>query len=354
MHLDDIQNYASVDSSGMLERIQSQPEHLEQAWSIARQVSLPDAYRGVKVVTICGMGGSSISGELLQALITDTCPVPVVVNRGYTLPAFMSGPACLLIALSHSGTTEETLSATEQAIIRGCRVIAITTGGALAEMVERAGGIVVRYVYNSPPRAAIGWLYGTLLGVAAQAGLTPDLSADMQEAVAVLRADRERIGETRPASSNRAKQVGGNLADGIPVIWGAGILEPVARRWKTQLNENAKVPAYFEALPELNHNAVVGIEHPERFVQTVMVVQLTSSYDHPRVQLRHRFTHELYLQQGLLNETIRAQGKSRLAQQFSLIQFGDYVSYYLAMVYGADPTPIGPIDTLKGKLSAAQ
>jgi glucose/mannose-6-phosphate isomerase len=156
-----------------------------------------------------------------------------------------------------------------------------------------------------------------------------------------------------PVDENKAKRIAGQLVGRIPVIWaGAGLLAPVARRWMTQINENSKSAAYFELMPELNHNTVVGIEEPKTFIDRVAVIQLMSrTYDHPRVTIRHKTTHKLYLQNGLLTEMLYAHGNSRLAQQMNLVQFGDYVSYYLAMAYSIDPTPIGPIDALKAALA---
>jgi glucose/mannose-6-phosphate isomerase len=141
----------------------------------------------------------------------------------------------------------------------------------------------------------------------------------------------------------------------MPVIWGAGLLAPVARRWKTQINENAKSGAIFDLLPELDHNSVVGIDAPEEELRKhkFQVIQLLSKYDHPRVALRHQITLELYREQGIITDMVKARGESRLAQQMSLVQFGDYVSYYLAMAYEVDPTPIGPIVALKEKMAQA-
>jgi glucose/mannose-6-phosphate isomerase len=155
-----------------------------------------------------------------------------------------------------------------------------------------------------------------------------------------------------PAVKNPAKRLAGQLIDRIPVIWGAGLLAPVARRWKTQLNENAKTCAHFEIMPELNHNTVVGVMFPDDMLRHVAVVQLTApEYQHPRVALRFDLTRELLLQEAIAVDVVQARGASPLAQQMTAIQYGDYVSYYLAMAYGVDPTPIPPIEMLKERLA---
>ncbi len=349
-------NFASIDPQQMLSHIDALPEQLESAWARAQTLNLPAAYTRAEQVMICGMGGSAISGDLLAALAAPSCHLPIQVVRDYDLPPYAAGSHTLVIALSHSGTTEETLSAAQQAAERSTLLLAITTGGQLAPLVERSGGVVWKYEYDSQPRAALGWLYGLLLGAAARLNLAPDLAAGVEEAIAQMRRDREIWTASSRATRNSAKRIAGQLMDRIPVIWAAGLLAPVARRWKTQLNENAKTSAYFEVLPELNHNAVVGIIAPPELIDRhrIQVVQLVSpDYDHPRVALRHVVTEKLLREAGVIAEVIQARGRSRLAQQMNLIQYGDYISYYLAMAYGVDPTPIPPIAMLKQKLADA-
>ncbi len=354
MFLDDM-DFAAVDGQNMLGHIDALPDQLADAWRAAQTMPLIPA-SALERVVIVGMGGSAISGDLLAALVQDTCVLPLQVFREYSLPPYAAGPGTLVIALSFSGSTEETLSAAAQATERGARLLAITTGGPLADLADRAGGEVWPIAYDSQPRAALGWLYGLLLGAAARLGLTPPLEADIAEAVERLRDDRARWTAASPTSRNPAKRVAGQMMDCIPVIWGAGLLAPVAARWKTQLNENAKTAAYAEQMPELNHNAIVGILTPEELMRRhkFQIVQLVSrEYDHPRVALRHRATESLLREAGIIAEVVRAHGRSRLAQQMNLIQFGDYISFFLAMAYGVDPTPIPPILMLKDRLAAA-
>nr|MBN1229049.1 bifunctional phosphoglucose/phosphomannose isomerase [Anaerolineae bacterium] len=352
MNLDDPGSFHQYDVDGMLAYIRDLPEQLHTAWSYAQSIDLPGDPEDIRHIVICGMGGSSISGELLTELIRPASRVPIEVNRTYELPGYVTGPATLVVALSHSGNTEETLSSVVQALERGARVLAITTGGQLAEIVQEAGETAALYSYPSLPRAALGWLYGMLLALLVRLEIVPELEGDVIEAVELLRKGNYRLGVEMPVSRNPSKRLAGQLVGRIPVTWGAGILSPVARRWKTQINENAKTAAYFEILPELNHNTVVGLEYPDAQLRHLCVVQLMSAeHNHPRVLVRHQASFELLLQEAVMVDKVTAQGKSRLAQQFSLIQFGDYVSYYLAMAYGVDPSPIPTIDALKQRLS---
>jgi glucose/mannose-6-phosphate isomerase len=355
MFLDDI-DYQTLDPDNMRGFIEALPDQFEAAWARAKTLPLPSRLTAADRVVICGMGGSAISGDLLAGLIESTCPKPIFVNRDYDLPAFATGPQTLVICLSHSGSTEETLSAAQQAIDRETRLLAITTGGDLGPLVESAGGTVWNFAYASPPRAALGWLYGLLLGAAVKLGLSPDLESDVEESIARMRRDAEVWATTTMTNRNNAKRVAGQIVDCVPVVWGAGFLAPVARRWKTQFNENAKTGAFFEQLPELNHNAVVGILTPTELINRhkFQIMQLESvKFDHPRNRLRHAATETLLREAGVITEVVKARGESRLTQQINVIQFGDDVSFYLAMAYGVDPTPIQPITMLKEKMAAA-
>lgn len=350
----DRESCQAVDSADMLGYIDDLPNQIESAWAQAQSAQVPDL-SDVRQVVICGMGGSSISGELLAALVAESSPTAIMVNRGYDLPTWAAGPETLVVGLSHSGTTEETLSALGQGAERGCRMLAVTQGGKLGPLVEQAGGTVLSYQYSALPRASLGWLYGTLLAAAVRSGLIEDQAGGVTEAVDLLRMGRDVLGADAPPENNPAKRTAGQLVERIPIFWGSGLLEPVARRWKTQVNENAKTAAYFEAMPELNHNAVVGLDFPEPLMTRIAIVELVSKqYDHPRVRVRFRASYEIVLQAGIMVDRVTARGESRLAQQMSMIQFGDYLSYYLAVAYEADPSPIHNIVQLKQRLAEVE
>lgn len=354
MTLDDLERIQRLDSEDMLGHINALPDQLEAAWARARQLDLPLDPAGVRQVVICGMGGSAISGDLLAALAGEASPVPVLVHRGYGLPASASGPQTLVIALSHSGTTEETLSCARQAAERGASLLTITSGGDLAPLTEGAGGAAWTFDYDAQPRAALGWLYGLLLGAAARLRLVDDLAGEVAEAVDAMRQLRATLRPDSPSSQNPAKHLAGMLEGRVPVIWGAELLAPVARRWKTQLNENAKTAAYYEEMPELNHNSVVGLQFPGSLTERIAVVELVSQqHVHPRTVIRQGVTRDLLAQAGVPVYHVEAQGESRLAQQMNMIQMGDYVSFYLAIANGVDPTPIENIDWLKEQLARA-
>jgi glucose/mannose-6-phosphate isomerase len=353
--LNAVEKFADIDPQAMLAHATALPQTCADAWELAShtfpRLHLPSDYREVRQIVVAGMGGSAIGGDLLVALVTPECPIPIFVNRSYDLPTFVNGPDTLVIGASHSGNTEETLSAIEQAHARGASLLAITTGGELARLCSEWGAPVLRFAYNSQPRAALGYSFIPLLNLLCQLGLIEDKTAALNEAVHVMHDWQVEIGPTSPLSNNPAKRLAGQLVERMPVIYGAGLMAPVARRWKTQFNENSKAWAFFEELPELNHNAVVGYEMSERIREWATVVFVRSRYDSPRIQARWRITRELLIREGVGSDQVYARGQSRLAQMLSLIHFGDLVSVYLALATGIDPTPVTPIAYLKEQLT---
>jgi glucose/mannose-6-phosphate isomerase len=351
MTLDDLQAIARLDSQNMLRRIEELPRQCLVAWEQGRDLTVPPEYRSIDHLLIVGMGGSAIGGALLEGLVASDCKVPITVVRGYTLPAFASGPSALVAACSYSGNTEETLSCFRQALDRNARATAITTGGELAALASEAGVPIIRFTYESQPRAALGYSFVLLLGLLYRLGVIGDFTGDVAEAAQVMEAWQQEIGARVPAARNAAKQLAAQIAGRLPVLYGAGFLVAVANRWKTQLNENAKHWAFFEALPELNHNAVVGFGIPEIVRENGIVLMLRSHMESRRMQERWDVTRELLDREGVTTQEVLGRGRSALAQMLSLIHFGDYVSFYLAVLNDVDPTPVKTIAFLKRRLA---
>ncbi|WP_162909208.1 bifunctional phosphoglucose/phosphomannose isomerase [Aggregatilinea lenta] len=352
MNLDDLNLLRDVDKDDMLFHVDNFANQLEQAWALAATLPLPDSHRHPRQIVVCGMGGSAIGGDLTAALVAGTAPVPISVVRGYDLPAYVGGPETLVVASSFSGGTEETLSAVDVAIERGASLLAITTGGKLAAHAQQHGYPLWQFDYKSQPRAALGWSFGMLIGLMYRLGYAPDLDADLSEGLALLREQQPEYAPGNPAATNPAKRGAGQMMGRIPMFVGSGPFEPVARRWKTQLNENSKVWSQWEPMPEMNHNAVVGIEYPDDLLRHVCALFITSSqFDHPRVALRNQLTYTLFLEHGIMADRFQPRGASLLAQMLHAIQFGDYVSYYVAIGYKADPTLIEPIVELKALMA---
>lgn len=351
MNLDDHQAIQRLDAGSMLERIRELPNQCIAAWDQSQEFALPPGYGDIGDVTIVGMGGSAIGGALLQGLVAEESDVPISVVRDYALPGFVRGPDSLVIASSYSGNTEETLSCFEQARARDARTLAITTGGRLANLAREAGAPVVQFEYESQPRAAIGYSLTLLLGVTHRLGLVRNYATDVADATRVMEAWQQEIDIGVPRARNVAKRLAERIHGGLPVIYGAGFLAAVANRWKTQFNENAKHWAFFEVLPELNHNAVVGLGIPEVIRDSSVVLMLRSALEPKRTQERWDVTRELLSREEVTVDEIYGRGESPLSHTLSLIHFGDFVSFYVAMLNEVDPTPVETIAFLKERLA---
>jgi glucose/mannose-6-phosphate isomerase len=354
MDLDDLARFRELDPQGMRSHIDGLPDQLEAAWKLGQTLPLPVAPERIERIVIAAMGSAALAGDMLASLVVDGCTIPILVNRGYGLPAYVDGPRSLVVGVTHSGDDEETLCALELAAARSTQMMLITGNEALAQHAEKSGLATWAYRYDGPARAALGWNLGLLLALLCRLELVNDLSAAATEAIAIMRESLAVWGVESPVVKNPAKRLAGQFIGRVPVIHGAGFLAPAARRWKTQLNENAKTVAQWEEMPELNHNTVEGLESPPPLMTRIAVVFLRSPrFDPPRVSLRFDLTQTLYLQQGLAPDTIKARGNSPLAQMMSTVQFGDYVSFYVAMAYGVNPTPVPAISRLKDKLAEA-
>lgn len=340
-----------LDPEGMLEHIRALPEQCEQAANLAAEVSLRPA-DGVRHVVVLGMGGSAIGADLVKALVEGECLVPISVIREYDVPAYV-GKGTLVIASSYSGNTEETLSASKAAAERGAAMMVITTGGVLGEWASEKGWPVIRIPTGLAPRAAVGYSLVPLLLLLGRLGLVSDKRSDLEEAVAVLRAMRSELVPEAPAEGNKAKQLALRLHGKLPIIYGTGGWRgAVAYRWKCQINENAKAPAWCNTFPELNHNETVGWEVPKSVTGLVELVLLRDRGDSPRINRRIEVTVDI-MRPAISGVTeVWSRGESELARLLSLIYIGDFTSAYLALLNGVDPTPVRVIDRLKQELAA--
>ncbi|MDH7488300.1 MAG: bifunctional phosphoglucose/phosphomannose isomerase [Anaerolineae bacterium] len=348
--LDDLNAMQRLDPSGMGEAIAGLPRHCREAWAAVQDLPLPPDYALAENVVIAGMGGSAIGGALLQGIIAGECPVPIAICRDYDLPAFVD-ERTLVIASSYSGNTEETLSAARQARERGARILVLASGGELLRLAKEWGAPAYTIPFKGQPRAALGYSLIPLLGIAQRLGWVADKSADVADAAAVVERWGAELAPHVPAERNAAKQTAARLHGRIPFTYGAEHLAQVAARWQGQFNENAKNFAGHAILPELNHNTVEGFGHPDGVGAPLTVFILRSDLYHPRNRLRCDITGEVLDKNGIAWEAVRPRGQTRLAEVLSLIHFGDWVSYYLALLNGEDPTQIANIGHIKRRLA---
>jgi glucose/mannose-6-phosphate isomerase len=350
--LDDPKVFRELDPADMRERIRELPRQCLKAWQQALGFKLPADYYGLNKVVVLGMGGSAIGGDLLSSLVTAESTALISINRDYDLPAYVDGNT-LIIASSYSGMTEETLSSFTQALSTPAKKMVLTTGGRLKALAEENGIPVHIINYVAQPRAALAHSFFPLLGVCQVLGLVSDKTGAVEETAQVLENLQTTINDTYPTARNPAKQLAARLHNQLVIIYGASILSPVAQRWKTQINENSKAWAFYEVFPELNHNAVVGYEFPAELAQRAFVVLLRSRHLHPRTLIRYDVVTELLSRAEVNYEILDGLGESALSQMMSLILFGDWVSYYLALLYETDPSPVKVIDYLKKRLAEA-
>jgi glucose/mannose-6-phosphate isomerase len=348
--LDDSIVYRKFDKSGMLTHIHNFPRLCREAWTLAQTFQLPEEYTRVKTVLVLGMGGSAIGGDLVGSLAFNESAVPVLVCRDCNLPQYVDTDT-LVIASSYSGMTEETLSAFEQAFDTGALKLAVTTGGKLKALCETMNVPVFTFDYKAQPRAALPFSFFILLGILNNLKLLKVKDSDLDEAFANLETLAGQIDETIPTEQNSAKALTQKLFNRLPIIYGTGITAEVAHRWKTQINENSKVTCFYEVFSELNHNAIVGYSFPEELLRQAMVVMLDSDLLHERIHIRYEVTQKLLERAGIYYQVIKMPESGALSQMMSLVLFGDYVSYYLAMLNRTDPTTIEAINYLKDTLA---
>ncbi len=350
INLDNQEIYKQYDPGGMLAHLHYLPQQCRQAWEKAKDFVLPTDFKDINKVVICGMGGSAIGGDLLRSLTSNLSKPIIFVNREYELPAFVDSQT-LVVTSSYSGNTEETLSSFAHALDTNCKKLAITTNGKLKSLAEEKGVPVFTINYSAQPRAALGYSFISLLALLSKLGFLKDKSAEVEGMAQTLEALLEKLIENTPTPLNPAKQLAHKLFGKLIVIYGAGILSPVARRWKGQFNENSKAWAFYETFSELNHNAVVGYEFPREMADRIYVILLRSTLLHPRILARYQVTCEILEKAGVGHEIIDSQGEGDLTQMMRLVSLGDWVSYYLAMLYQTDPSPVKMIDYLKRRLS---
>jgi glucose/mannose-6-phosphate isomerase len=350
MNMNDLDNFKQIDQSNMIGAINDLPDQLQRAWSLGQELALPKS-KSIQRVIISGMGGSAIGADLLNAYAQPHLKLPLFVHRGYDLPAWAAGPETLVICCSHSGNTEETLSSFEGAQKNKAEILAITTGGKLAEAAEAAKHPVWHFDHQGQPRTAVGYSFGLLLALCARLDFLADPSAELESAVAAMQRQQEKLLPDIPDTQNSAKRMGGQFMGRWVTIFGAEIMAPVAQRWKAQLNENAKSQAAFEILPEADHNTIQGVVQPEDEFRATMNIFLQSSLNHPRNQLRTEKTRVAIMLEGQNTDSLRGRGPSRMAHMWTALHYGDYSSFYLAMGYQLDPTPVPMLVELKDSLS---
>lgn len=350
-NLDNLSQIQQIDSRGMTDLVLEFPEQCERAAEIVRKWTPKISVSGdLDVIVVSGLGGSAIAGDMVAALRADDLPVPLLTNRTYGLPNFVSNKS-LVICESYSGNTEETLSAYEEARKRGAKIVCITSGGKLAEMAEQDGVDVIMVPGGQPPRSATGYMFVPMLFILEKLGIVPPITDQLQPALDMLKESREGWNPNVASDDNECKLLAQELHERIPLVYGStGITAVIAFRWKTQINENAKVHAFCNVFPELNHNEIMGWELANLESEAFAAVFLRDPSDISRIADRIRITSTL-IPRGFMTRDIQLRGRNNLEKLLWGFYLGDLASVYLAFTYDIDPTQISGIDRLKEELA---
>lgn len=334
------------DPAGILDAFLRLPDQLGAGYRAGREAGVEPV--PARSLVLCGVGGSAAGGDVVAAAFADRLALPVIPVRGYAPPAHC-GPDDLVVCLSYSGGTEETLSCYGEARARGSRIVAVCAGGALADRAREDGAGLVLVPGDVPmPRAGLGYLAGGAAGALVAAGILPSLDEEIAEAASAASALAEEIAPERP--DGEALEIAQAVGSHVPVAWGAeGLAARAAFRWKAAFNENAKVPAFSSDLPELTHHEIAGWSAGRG--RGFLVTVLRHEGEHPGVGPRVAAALRAVEESGLGWREIRARGGSPLARILSLILIGDVASTLHALTRGVDPTPIAAIDGLKRELT---
>jgi glucose/mannose-6-phosphate isomerase len=337
MNLDDLDLFQKIDTQNMRSQIDSLPDQLQNAWDLAQMLPLPNL-GDIQNIIICAMGDSASAAELVTASVFSSLKLPVTVHRGYGLPASATEKA-LVICLSHSGNSEEVLDAFESAQKNGCKTFVISTGGELTKRAQEKNLPVWSFTHVGTDTSAIAYPFALTLALFARLGFIPDPSADIAEAVTMMKRSQQHIVPEVIAAKNPAKRYAGQLVGRWVTFVATETLAPVARRWKTQINQLAKAGANFEIIPEATHNTLIATLNPNATLNAhTMTLFMRAPSDHPRNKLRSDMMRQAFMLEALNTDVIDARGQSVIANLWTLIIFGDYMAYYLAMAYGADPS----------------
>jgi len=342
------------DHSSFYQIISDFPGQIEKAPGLIKNLNLKSVKKNFDHLIFLGMGGSAIAGDFLKCYLHQEFPFPFLVNRNYSLPDFI-GPKSLVIACSYSGDTEETITATKTAMEAEATIIGISSGGKLEKVMTEEQKPYLKIPGGYPPRQALGYMFFPLLNLFQHLGLIKPRQHDLAEVIKILKELGERNHPEKTHRHNFCNHMAQKLYKKIPVIYTASeFLYPVVVRWRNQFNENSKMLAFSNVIPELTHNEIMGWEAAPEFLKNFSVIFLRDESETTRNRKRLEITKKIFQKNNIAIFEVFGEGKSVLSQIFSLVYIGDWVSYYLALFYDKDPYKIESIQFLKESLSRFQ
>jgi len=349
--LDDLEIISKIDKSGMVDTLAKFPEQIKETMDIMDSTELNSCFK-VDNIIVSGMGGSAISGDILQSLFRNRFDIPIFVTRAYNLPKW-ANKNTLVISQSYSGNTEETLSTFKHANQKKCKIIGISSGGKLQEYCEKRDISHILIPPGFAPRAATAYmLFSAILSIKKTGLFEGSIEPEIEETLELTDELRNSNKKTVPEKDNFSKQIANMIASTIPQVYGWEIYDPIARRWCTQFNENSKIIARYDSIPECNHNDIVGWSQNRKISKKFSCLlfrdeKIESVY----ISKRLDFMKTLFKEVAANVVEIQIKGKKKLAKMMYAMYLGDFVSCYLAILNGIDPTPVDIITELKGALA---
>jgi glucose/mannose-6-phosphate isomerase len=355
-NLDDVEAIRRLDSLDILGTVEAFADHSQKGWELGRAARQLPAGQDLETVVALGMGGSGSAADIVKAIVEPRLAMPFEVIKSYgPLPEWI-GRNTLVLAISYSGNTAEVLAAAEEAHARGARMVTMSSGGRLADAAVEYGSAHISVPPGLQPRAALAFLAMPLLAALIAIGLVPDLQDDVDEAIAILGEIGERCHRKRPLQENPAKSVAARLAGKVPVVYGGhGLGAAAAHRFKCDLNEYAKQPAFWNELPELDHNEIVGWSALQQLTrQSFVAVMLRDVEEDARIARRFDLTGDLIGEHFGEVITLETEGRSELARLSSIVLKGQLIAVYTGLANNVDPGPIEVIEKLKADLASVQ
>jgi glucose/mannose-6-phosphate isomerase len=350
--LDEIEKIKKIDQGGMYDRIYQFPSQFEDGLKRTLEVQLPNWDKNtIGNIVVAGMGGSAIGGDLVRSYLAERLNIPFLICRNYTLPHFVNSSSLVFLS-SYSGNTEETLSAFEDASRRDAKIICLTSNGKVEDISTNEKIPYVRLPKGFQPRAALGYSFAPILSMLERVGLVQGEEANIKKTKDFLDSNREKYRVEIEADKNEAKKLASQLQGKLPIIYSScDRFDAVSYRWKGQFCENAKMLAFNNVFPEFNHNELVGWKVLSDYRDDLIVVILKDKEDHPRIQKRMAIVKDIIEKQNVEVKEVESCGEGLLSRMFSLIQLGDFSSFYLAILNQEDPSPVKVIDYLKNELA---
>jgi len=347
----DIQSIKTVDTENMLDVLVNFHNQIKDAVEIAGAIDVSSVNKeGIKNIVINGLGGSAIGGDLVRSYTSNEIKIPVYINRNYFLPSFVDSNTLIIIS-SYSGNTEETVSAYNDAIKKSCKIICISSDGTVEKIAGKNQHLLVKIPSGLQPRCALGYSFFTLLITLFKLGLIKDKTEDISEVITLLE-KKSKVYIKHESENNVAIKIAKSLKGNLPIIYSSvDILDVVNLRWRGQISENAKILAYGNLYPEMNHNELVGWKLNNDILKNTVVIFLKDEDDYEKIKLRMEITTEIMEKYATEIINLNGEGTCRLARIFDLIYLGDWVSYYLAITNNVNPTPVKAINYLKNKLA---